>query len=245
MSRTCPACHGPLAASFRICPACGCRELNAAPAPSQREAAAAANPVYPSFAAATPAAAVAAPLPWETTARASARPFATFTPNPAPRSTAAAAAAPAAQAASSASPASLWRRFVAWTIDSLFVGALGVILIFAGEGLFVTLLDVVGIDNRIIVTLVQFLASTVLGCLYYAGTESSEWHATLGKRAMRLSVWRTDGQALTFGQAAGRAVMRTLMGFLVVVDPIVALANPRRQSLHDLTSSSIVIGTDE
>lgn len=83
--------------------------------------------------------------------------------------------------------------------------------------------------------------ASVVSWLYFASQESSGWMATLGKRAMGLSVEGSDGRQLTFLWASMRWVARLLSGLMFGLGYVMAAFNDRRQTLHDLLCNTVVV----
>src|SRR5260370_10825726 len=110
--------------------------------------------------------------------------------------------------------AGFWLRFLALLIDNVVMG-LGFILIviplFFLTGLGAFLRDIhpnEDMSDAGIFALMGFIflaatATLVFTWLYHALMESSEWQATLGKRALGLVVTGMAGQAATFGRGIG------------------------------------------
>jgi len=119
--------------------------------------------------------------------------------------------------------AGFWRRFVAWVID-------------------VVILIVIGFIVNLI--LAEWLASTIgifLGWLYFAGMESSTRQATLGKGAMGIFVTDMDGRRISFLRATGRYFAKILSALIFMVGYIMAAFTARKQALHDLLASTLVL----
>jgi hypothetical protein len=75
-----------------------------------------------------------------------------------------------------------------------------------------------------------------LFCFYSAVMESSKRHATFGKRIVGIFVMDVDGGRPSFGPSLLRAVAQFIpLGFLV------AVLTKRRQALHDLLASTVVV----
>jgi len=92
------------------------------------------------------------------------------------------------------------------------------------------------------VTGVAFILVLTIGAwLYCAFTESSNWRATIGKRAVGLQVVTASGGKLTFGQASVRHFMKFLSLFTAAVGFMMAGWTKRRQALHDMPSDCVVI----
>jgi uncharacterized RDD family membrane protein YckC len=81
--------------------------------------------------------------------------------------------------------------------------------------------------------------------LYCAFSESSRWHATLGKRVLGLQVLTSSSGQLSFGQATVRHFMKFLSLFTGTVGFMMAGWTKRRQALHDIPSDCIVIKVSE
>jgi uncharacterized RDD family membrane protein YckC len=64
---------------------------------------------------------------------------------------------------------------------------------------------------------------------------------TVGKMALRIRVVRPDGSPITKGQAWGRAVMRLVLGCLVIADYLVFFFTDERTTLHDMTAGTRVV----
>ncbi len=119
--------------------------------------------------------------------------------------------------------AGFWRRFAAYLID-------WVILIIAAVIIRLVLAD--------------WLAGTItffLGWLYFAGMESSTRQATLGKGAMGVFVTDMDGQRISFLRATGRYFAKWLSGLILMVGYIMAAFTARKQALHDILASTLVL----
>lgn len=96
----------------------------------------------------------------------------------------------------------LGKRFFAVVVDNILVTSVTTLC-------FLAVMELAG-DSQWI-----GLANAVIGiCLrtvYYAVLESSGLKGTLGKRLLGLAVVDAQGQQLTFGRSAGRAVSRSLL----------------------------------
>ncbi|HKD84077.1 MAG TPA: RDD family protein [Terriglobales bacterium] len=77
--------------------------------------------------------------------------------------------------------------------------------------------------------------------LYCAFTESSSWHATIGKRALGLQVITTEGGRTSFGQATVRHFMKFLSFFCLTIGFMMAGWTRRRQALHDMPCDCVVV----
>ena len=64
---------------------------------------------------------------------------------------------------------------------------------------------------------------------------------TVGKMALRIRVVRPDGSPISKGQAWGRAVMRLVLGCLIIADYLVFFFTDERTTLHDITAKTRVV----
>lgn len=162
--------------------------------------------------------------------------------------------------------AGFWRRFLAHIIDQLVLGMIqGVILIpfwiFFGLSLFSSEmmnennfvsaalrcqdygddLSIIAASVIIIVVIVIVIISTLFQWLYYALMESSKRQATLGKMALGIKVTDTDGNRISFGRASGRYFAKFISGFVFMIGYIMAGFTAKKQALHDIIASCLVI----
>jgi DNA phosphorothioation-dependent restriction protein DptG len=119
--------------------------------------------------------------------------------------------------------AGFWRRFVAWLIDAVLLGLVGVIL------------------NIIFQAEVSGPVSTIIGWVYFAGMESSTRQATLGKQAMNIFVTDLNGQRLSFLRATGRYFAKFLSAIILLIGFFMAAFTARKQALHDMIASTLVL----
>jgi uncharacterized RDD family membrane protein YckC len=77
--------------------------------------------------------------------------------------------------------------------------------------------------------------------LYFTLMESSAWQATLGKRAVGIIVTDLNGQRISFPRALGRYFGKILSGIVLLIGYIMAAFTDRKQALHDLVASTLVI----
>jgi uncharacterized RDD family membrane protein YckC len=91
----------------------------------------------------------------------------------------------------------------------------------------------------------------LLSWLYFAFSESSKRHATLGKRLFGIYVTDQNGHPATFGRASTRfasgrllAHVPALGGLYFIIDCLFAAVPPRKQALHDRVASCLVLKKD-
>lgn len=154
--------------------------------------------------------------------------------------------------------AGFWLRFVAAIIDGILLGiptGLVFILIVGSTGILRALRDIRPDENPGAVfgmflgfLLPLFIVSVVAGWLYFALMESSSLQGTLGKKALGLCVTDLTGKRVTFGRATGRYLGGRFLGSLpgagglyFFVDCICAGFTERKQALHDIMASCLVI----
>lgn len=105
------------------------------------------------------------------------------------------------------------------------------------------------IDLFIITFIVSFLHFGFWGTLltawfYFAGMESSKKRqATFGKRYMGLKVADENGKPLSFERTSGRFFGKLITAMTFFVGFLMALVTRRKQTMHDLLSSSLVLDT--
>jgi Tfp pilus assembly major pilin PilA len=71
--------------------------------------------------------------------------------------------------------------------------------------------------------------------------ESSSLQATVGKLALGIKVTDMQGERISFGRALGRAVCRIISNFTFFIGYVVAAFTARRQTLHDMIASTLVV----
>ena len=133
------------------------------------------------------------------------------------------------KSASSAAPVStavtyagFWTRFVAMIIDILIVGAASGVVTAGtfGAGVVVTFFG---------------------PWLYEAFMLSSEWQATVGKRAMSIVVTGADGRRISFARATGRHFAKYISVCIIGIGFIMAAFTAKKQALHDMIAETIVV----
>jgi uncharacterized RDD family membrane protein YckC len=144
--------------------------------------------------------------------------------------------------------AGFWLRFVAYLIDSLIVGA-GTVAVYIVFGIVGALLDNAagssssrGVGSSIASALAYAIA-VAGGWLYFSLQESSARQATLGKRAISIKVTDLEGRRVSFGRATARYFSKILSGLICDVGFIMAGFTARKQGLHDMIASTLVVRT--
>jgi uncharacterized RDD family membrane protein YckC len=152
--------------------------------------------------------------------------------------------------------AGFWLRFLAFMIDNVVMGV-GFVLILVplifltGLGTFLSKihpdqeLDDAGIFFIIGVIFLAATLSLVLTWLYHALMESSEWQATVGKKALGLVVTDMAGQRVSFGRATGRHFGKIITNMVpALIGYIMAGFTEKKQALHDMMAGCLVLRRD-
>lgn len=143
--------------------------------------------------------------------------------------------------------AGFWRRFAAYTADSL--------ILFIPFALILGLLGYFGIQAAMtgegpggMIMLLYFLAyvGMIVGSwLYFAKFESGPNQATPGKRLMGLKVTNDRGERISFGRASGRFFGKIVTGLIPFgIGWMLAGWTGRKQALHDMMASTCVVFRD-
>ncbi len=119
--------------------------------------------------------------------------------------------------------AGFWNRAIALLIDSVILAIVSIIA------------------NLILNESLAAFIGTFLGWLYFAGMESSERQATLGKSAMGLVVTGIDGNRISFLRATGRYFAKILSALILLIGYFMAAFTARKQALHDILASTLVL----
>ncbi|WP_252258263.1 RDD family protein [Erythrobacter aurantius] len=137
--------------------------------------------------------------------------------------------------------AGFWIRVGAYLIDFVILFVLQfVILMIFGESVFDTgdaSFSAETSSTSPIVNLVLF----ALGIAYFAGLESSARQATPGKMALGLIVTDVNGGRISFLRALGRYFAKILSGMILFIGFIMVGFTERKQGLHDILASTLVV----
>lgn len=136
--------------------------------------------------------------------------------------------------------AGFWVRFVASFIDQIVVGIAGALVgVIAGILMVGAGTDPESVGAQVLLQLVGVL----INLAYFAGMESSDAQATLGKMAMGLKVTDVYGRRISFGRAVGRTLGKILSGLLLGIGYLMVAFDDRKQGLHDKLASTLVMRT--
>ena len=126
--------------------------------------------------------------------------------------------------------AGFWIRVGAYLIDGILLAVVNVIL-----GL------VIGSSSGSLGTALLVNAiSIAIGLAYFAGFESSEKQATLGKQAVGIKVGNVNGEQITFANALGRYFGKIISGLLLCIGIMMVGWDDRKQGLHDKLADTYV-----
>lgn len=158
--------------------------------------------------------------------------------------------------------AGFWIRFVACVMDGIIVGIpifiialmLGVFSLFSTGEIsdFDSSYDSYSGDEyyeqsmnefdvtMLIIEVVIWVLSIVIGILYYAGMHASKWQGTLGKMIVGIKVTDLNGQRISFLRALGR-YFATILSSILYIGYIIAAFTEKKQSLHDFIAKTVVV----
>lgn len=164
--------------------------------------------------------------------------------------------------------AGFWRRFVAYIIDQILIGAVNFAILlplylifglgifafenFEGFEKFSNVNSTVQYEDEytaafviaiIFIALIVGGISIIIQWLYYALMESSSKQATLGKMALGIKVTDMNGNRISFGRATGRFFGKIISGLILNIGYIMAAFTQKKQALHDLMANCLVILT--
>jgi uncharacterized RDD family membrane protein YckC len=149
--------------------------------------------------------------------------------------------------------AGFWLRLVAAIIDGIILGIplgmLAVLLVLSAVPFITHTQDPAAVLLTILPRLFfLFVIYVVASWLYWALMESSSWQATLGKKALGLRVTDLVGARPTFGRVSGRffagrgiGCVPSIGGLYFLIDCIMAGFTEKKQALHDIIASCLVI----
>ena len=141
--------------------------------------------------------------------------------------------------------AGFWLRLVAYIIDAMILGIVGVGAFFP---LFRANIHAFTAENPWEVytsvsrpLLAIRLLALMLSWIYYASMESSTWQATLGKKILGFKVTDLAGNRISFARASGRFFGKILSGMILGIGFLMAGFTARKQALHDILAGCLVL----
>jgi uncharacterized RDD family membrane protein YckC len=130
--------------------------------------------------------------------------------------------------------AGFWIRFLAYFIDSILMGIVNVIILYA----------VVGIDTLADPQEGNFMSNVLtilVPLLYFTLMQSSSKQATLGKMAVGVKVVNSEGGIISFPQAIGRYLSKIPSALILLGGFIWAGIDSKKQALHDKMAGTYVV----
>ncbi len=85
------------------------------------------------------------------------------------------------------------------------------------------------------------LISIAIGVGYFAGLESSNWQASVGKKMLGLVVIDINGNRISFLKAVGRYFAKILSALILLIGFIMVAFTDKKQGLHDLIVGTLVV----
>lgn len=153
--------------------------------------------------------------------------------------------------------AGFWLRFAAYIIDMAVLSVVGMVLAVPTVISIVTIAlglkdlndpmeilkdgNLVRVGMLLGIIILVSLISLVTSWLYYALMESSKMGGTLGKMAIGLKVTDLNGNRISFARATGRYFARIVTNLTMLIGYIMAGFTEKRQALHDILASCLVI----
>lgn len=140
--------------------------------------------------------------------------------------------------------ATFWHRLAAYLIDYVLTA-----LVTCPLGMMLGVMGAVAEQSggeaaqaaSVGVQLLVYGIAMVAGWLYHALMESSSWQGTVGKRVLGIRVTDLDGNRITFGRATGRYFGKIISSMICGVGFIMVLFTERKQGLHDMMASTLVL----
>ncbi len=148
--------------------------------------------------------------------------------------------------------AGFWKRFAAYLIDSIIMGAVTFLVLLPflaalgiGAGVSSAMEDseaTAGLIGLLIgAYLFAIFVLMIAQWLYFALMESSSRQATLGKMALGIIVTDLNGGKISFGKATGRYFGKIISGMIFCIGYLMAAFTDKKQALHDMMAGTLVV----
>lgn len=142
--------------------------------------------------------------------------------------------------------AGFWIRVAAYLIDAILVGIVLYILqmltgIDLGMDFNAALNEAAVAGGTQTSSPFGSLIALLLQMAYFAGMESSNWQATIGKKALGLIVTDGDGERISFLRGVGRFFAKILSTIIIFIGFIMVAFTDKKQGLHDMIASTLVV----
>jgi uncharacterized RDD family membrane protein YckC len=138
--------------------------------------------------------------------------------------------------------AGFWRRLAAYIIDCIVAGIAAYSFAVVGA-----LLIELPSGERLDGLTLTIATMWIFGCfliapwLYWALMESSNRQATLGKRVVGIIVTDIEGRRVTFARGTVRYWAKVISFLILLIGFMLASFTSRKQALHDIISSSLIV----
>lgn len=96
-------------------------------------------------------------------------------------------------------------------------------------------------DEEALLLKSERLLQVLLGWLYFAGSESSVWQASIGKHVLGLRVTDKNGERITFRSATLRYFARPVSVFVFIMRALASSPLTYMQLFHDKVSGTRVV----
>lgn len=123
--------------------------------------------------------------------------------------------------------AGFWKRFGAYIIDAIIIGA--------ANGVITTV-----VSNSIVTA----ITGIVISAGYFIYLESSEKQATVGKMVLGMKVVDMDGNRIAPEKAAIRYLGKILSAVILLIGYFMAGFTEKKQALHDILAKTLVVNAD-
>lgn len=132
--------------------------------------------------------------------------------------------------------AGFWRRAGASLIDGFILLIVGLVVgMVVGVAYFFVAGTAEGSE------MVGRIVGALLGWIYFAGFESSDYQATIGKSALDIKVTDLKGRPIGFGTATGRHFGKIISSLILLIGYFMAGFTEKKQALHDKMAGCLVV----
>jgi uncharacterized RDD family membrane protein YckC len=135
-------------------------------------------------------------------------------------------------------------RFCAAFIDGILLGISGAVVGVIFGAVLGAVMAGLGYNLAAIEVAAEALGNLigiVIGWLYAALLESSRHQATLGKMLLGIRVTGMNGQRISFARATGRHFAKWISAIILLIGYIMAAFTEKKQALHDIIASTLVV----
>ncbi len=139
--------------------------------------------------------------------------------------------------------AGFWQRFAALLIDGFIVGA-ATLLVCVLLGIAMAVSGAASMGAMLGMIALFYLLGFVISAAYFTLMEAGERGATYGKRALNIRVADAEGKRISTGRAMGRWFGHWITNCTLYIGYLIQPFTEKKQALHDIISSTVVIETD-